>query len=44
VLNAARFSVDQCVDLILAALDRLRAAAMPGAASQSAKTPQAIEA
>ncbi len=44
VLNAARFSVEQCVDLILAALDRLRTAPMRGSASQSVKTPQAIEA
>jgi len=41
VLNAGRFPIDQCVELILAALDRLRAASDTASASQPAKTPSA---
>ena len=44
VLNAARFPVEQCAELIIAALDRLRAGSMRRSASQVIKTPHAVKA
>jgi cytidylate kinase len=42
ILNAARFAVEQCAELIIAALDRLRSASPSPSTSQPVKTPQAL--
>jgi cytidylate kinase len=42
VLNAARFPTEQCAELIIAALDRLRALSATTPVSQATKTPHAV--
>jgi len=42
VLNAARFSVGQCAELIIAALERLRADPAPSAVAQAKETLSAV--
>jgi cytidylate kinase len=42
LLNAARFPIEQCAELIIAALDRLRAHSATAAVSQAVKTPSAV--
>jgi cytidylate kinase len=44
VLNAARFPIEQCADLIIAALDRLRNVLAPTPLSQAKKTAQTVKA
>jgi cytidylate kinase len=41
LLNAARFPIEQCAELIIAALDRLRALSATASVSQAVKTPSA---
>ena len=44
VLNAARFPVSQCAELIIAALERLRTRSAPTPVAQAKKTLSAVEA
>jgi cytidylate kinase len=43
LLNAARFPIEQCADLILAALDRLRVVSAISSVPQGTKTPHAVQ-